>query len=64
MVPATFQVIIIGLMILVPTCLIYKKAGFSPLWGFLVFLPGIGLLLIFLHLALFTWPNAVEKTGE
>jgi len=61
MIPATFQIVIIGLMILVPTCLIYKKAGFNPLWGLLVFLPGLGMLLIFLQLAFSTWPNSIEK---
>lgn len=61
MVPNTFQIVIIGLMILVPTCLIYKKAGFNPLWGALVFLPGLGLLLIFLQLAFIPWPNSVER---
>jgi hypothetical protein len=48
-------------MVLVPLCLIYKKAGFNPLWAALVFLPGFGLLLIFLQLGLQPWPNA--KTG-
>ncbi len=61
MVPSTFQIIITGLMILVPICLIYKKAGFNPFWGALVFLPGLGLLLIFLQLAFFPWPNSTEN---
>lgn len=52
-----FQIIITGLFILVPTALIYQKAGFNPLWSALVFLPGFGLLLIFLQLALIPWPN-------
>jgi hypothetical protein len=61
MVPEFMQVVIVGLMVLVPLCLIYKKAGFNPLWAALVFLPGFGLLLIFLQLGLQPWPNA--KTG-
>ncbi len=57
MIPDIFQIVITGLFILVPAAMIYKKAGFNPLWCFLVFLPGFGLLLIFLQLALSPWPN-------
>ena len=56
------QVFIIGLLICLPVCLIYKKAGFHPAWAALVFLPGFGLLLIFMHLALVPWPNLRDKT--
>lgn len=62
MFPEIGRMVIVGLMILIPVCLIYKKAGFHPVWGLLVFLPGLGLLLIFLQLALMPWPN--EKIGE
>ncbi|MDD4915064.1 MAG: hypothetical protein PHW13_08535 [Methylococcales bacterium] len=62
MVPEIVQVVIVGLMILVPLCVIYKKAGFNPLWAGLVFLPGFGLLIIFMQLALLPWPNA--KSGS
>lgn len=51
------QTSIIGLMLVIPFAVIYKKAGFHPAWAALVFLPGFGLLLIFLHLALFPWKN-------
>jgi len=61
MLPDIFQLVITGLMILVPICLIYKKAGFNPTWGILVFLPGFGLLLIFLQLAFSPWPNYAPK---
>ena len=57
MIPDFFQIVIIGLMILLPIALIYKKAGFNPMWAALVFLPGFGLLLIFLQLAFLPWPN-------
>jgi len=56
------QVFIIGLLIFLPVCLIYKKAGFHPAWAALVFLPGFGLLLIFMQLALVPWPNLRDKT--
>ena len=56
------QVFIIGLLIFLPVSLIYKKAGFHPAWAALVFLPGFGLLLIFMQLALVPWPNQRNKT--
>ena len=57
MFPELSQVFIVGLLIVIPVCLIYKKAGFNPAWAALVFLPLFGLLLIFLHLAFSPWPN-------
>lgn len=62
MVPEVFHVVIVGLMLLVPLCFIYKRAGFSPLWAALVFLPGFGLLMILMQLALMPWPNAKLDT--
>ncbi|HIG64178.1 MAG TPA: hypothetical protein EYQ43_01025 [Methyloprofundus sp.] len=62
--PELGRMIIVGLMILVPVCLIYKKAGFHLAWGLLVFLPGLGLLLIFLQLALLPWPNLKIEEQE
>jgi hypothetical protein len=58
------QVFIIGLLIFFPVSLIYKKAGFHPAWAALVFLPGFGLLLIFIQLALLPWPNLTDKTNN
>lgn len=52
-----FQIFTVGLMTVIPFIVIYKKAGFNPAWAALVFLPGFGLLLIFIHLAFFPWPN-------
>ncbi len=59
--PEIVQVFIVGLLIFLPMCLIYKKAGFHRAWAALVFLPGFGLLLVFMQLALLPWPNAVNK---
>jgi len=56
-IPEIMRVAIVGLMILIPVFVIYKKAGFHPAWSLLVFLPGFGILLIFLQLALLPWPN-------
>jgi hypothetical protein len=61
MIPEMLQVVIIGLMLLIPVCMIYKKAGFNPVWAILLFLPGFGLLLIFMHLAFIPWPNAQHQ---
>ncbi|CAA9889352.1 conserved hypothetical protein [Candidatus Methylobacter favarea] len=55
------QVFIVGLLIVLPVCLIYKKAGFHPAWAALVFLPGFGLLLVLMQLALLPWPNLRDK---
>ncbi len=64
MVPDIFQIVITGLMILIPIGLIYKKAGFHIAWSALVFLPGFGLLLIFLQLAYIPWPNQAKSERE
>jgi hypothetical protein len=61
MIPEILQVAIVGLMILIPTILIYKRAGLNPAWSALVFLPGFGLLIIFLQLAFTPWPNAEQE---
>lgn len=64
MVPEVLEAAIVGMMILVPLCLVYKKAGFNPFWAALVFLPVFGLLIIFLQLALLPWPNAKQNKGS
>ena len=60
-VPGIFRVAIVGLMILVPVFFIYKRAGFNPTWCLLVFVPGFGLLAVFLQLALMPWPNQMNN---
>ena len=59
-VPDIIRIAVVALIIFVPTLLIYRKAGFHPAWALLLFLPGFGLLLIFLQLALLPWPNHKE----
>lgn len=61
MVPELLQVVIVGMMILIPTILIYKKVGLNPAWAALVFLPGFGLIIIFMHLAFTAWPNTKQE---
>lgn len=64
MFPEVIQVFIVGLLIFIPVCLIYKKAGFHPAWAALVFLPGFGLLLVFMQLALLPWPNQRDLSED
>jgi hypothetical protein len=64
MVPEILQVAIVGMMILIPTILIYKKVGLNPVWAALVFLPGFGLFIIFWQLAFWDWPKAKQERGS
>lgn len=64
MIPEIVKVVVIGLMVLVPIAFIYKKAGFNPAWSVLVFLPGFGLLIIFLQLAFVPWKNGADSGRE
>ena len=56
-IPEFLRLVIVALMVVIPVLVIYSKAGFHPAWALLVFLPGFGLLLIFLQLALMPWPK-------
>jgi hypothetical protein len=58
MIPDFLQAVIVALTIFIPVCVIYKRAGFHPAWALLLFIPGFGLFLVFLQLALLPWPNA------
>ncbi len=64
MIPDIFQIVITGLMIVIPIAVIYKKAGFSPFWSTFVFLPGFGLLVIFIQLAFSPWRNCIDNKGD
>jgi hypothetical protein len=63
-IPGLFRVAIVGLMILVPVFFIYKRAGFNPVWCLLVFVPGFGLLAVFLQLAFMPWPNQMNNEEQ
>ena len=52
---------IIGMMIVIPTILIYKKAGLNPAWAALVFVPIVGLLAVFMQLCFQSWPNSKRE---
>ncbi len=62
-VPDIFQTLIVGLMILIPVCAIYAKAGFNPLWAVLVFIPG-GIFILLIQLAFRNWPNQINLTSR
>jgi|ABSP01.1.fsa_nt_gi uncharacterized membrane protein YhaH (DUF805 family) len=62
--PEILQTMIVALMIAVPTCAIYQRAGFNPIWAVMLLIPVFGLLLVFLHLALFPWHQRNKKIGE
>jgi len=64
MIPEFVQIVIVALMIIIPVGVIYNKAGFHPAWALLVFLPGFGLLLIFLQLALMPWPAHKDQAEK
>ena len=63
-IPEMLKIVIVGLTLVIPVLVIYNKAGFNPAWALLVFLPGFGMLAIFLHLALAPWPNRNEDQEE
>lgn len=52
-----FESMIVALMVAVPTCFIYQRAGFNPVWAALLFVPIFGVFLVVAHLALFPWPK-------
>ena len=51
---------LIGIILIVPTWAIYKKAGLSPWLSLLLFLPIVGVLGVIVILATSNWPN-IEK---
>ncbi|MGR8934321.1 MAG: hypothetical protein ACU837_08020 [Gammaproteobacteria bacterium] len=61
MIPDFIQTVIVALTIFIPVCVIYKRAGFHPAWAALLLIPGFGLFLVFLQLALLPWPNAGRR---
>ena len=61
MLPNVFQVFILGLLLIIPAVLIYRKAGFNTAWAAMIFLPVFGILLVFLQLAFLPWPNRKDE---
>ena len=57
---APIGVIIFGIVLVIPSWRIFKQTGMSPAWSLFVFLPGIGLLVIYLLLAFAPW-SALDR---
>lgn len=50
--------VIAGLILVYPVWRILERAGFSPWFALLVFIPLLGPLAVFLMLAFMDWPRA------
>ena len=50
------------LLTVFPACMISKKAGYSPWWGLLLFVP-IGNVIWTWYLALSDWPTLRQPSG-
>lgn len=51
-------VLMFMLLWVIPLGLIFKKAGFNPLWAILAFFPLMGIVMVWV-LACVEWPNAI-----
>lgn len=51
-----FQIFIVGLLIFLPLCLIYKKAGFDVWWVLVLLIPVVNIAMIWIF-AFSRWPN-------
>ncbi len=60
MMPEIAHMVVAALLIIIPIGIIFKRAGFSPAWAALVFVPGFGVLLVFIFLAFSDWPNQID----
>lgn len=45
------------LLFAIPFWVIFRRAGFSPLWALLLLIPGLGVFLCWLMLAMRDWPT-------
>ncbi len=61
MMPEIAHMVVAALLTIIPIGVIFKRAGFSPLWAAMVLTPGFGFLLIFIFLAFSDWPNQLHK---
>lgn len=53
--------VIFSVLVVIPGWRIFKQTGMSPAWSLLVFLPGLGFLIIYLLLAFARWPALDEQ---
>lgn len=47
-------------LIILPFCLIFRKAGYSPWWGLLMVVPIVNVVLLY-FLAFSTWPGSTPR---
>jgi hypothetical protein len=59
-----FPLILSTVLTLPPVWVIFRKAGYSPLLSFLVFVPVLGGLIQALILAFGSWPALRGRGGE
>lgn len=57
-----FSNIMIVVLLIVPALVILKKAGLSPALSLFLFVPFLGVLIVYLILAFSKWPKT-EKAG-
>jgi|APSaa5957512493_1039668.scaffolds.fasta_scaffold94233_2 hypothetical protein len=58
---------IFAVILIYPTWLIFGRAGFHPALSLLLFVPGIGLLIVLFILGFVAWPatkRRVDAAGE
>ncbi|NKB19920.1 MAG: hypothetical protein GKS01_05175 [Alphaproteobacteria bacterium] len=55
---------VVGLIMLWPLCRIFTRIGKSPIWAFMVFIPILGWLGIYLVLVLSRWPSLPADVTE
>ena len=48
--------IVVSLLLAIPGWKIFKQTGMSPAWSLLVFVPGLGILIVYVMLAFARWP--------
>ncbi len=56
-----YQAILIGMILIVPVRKIYKKAGLNPALSFILFVPLIGMFIVYVILSFSDWPEVKTK---
>lgn len=56
--------IALGIILVIPVWVIHKKAGLNPVLSLLLFIPWIGLLIVYLVLAFSEWNSAKETLSR
>lgn len=56
-----YQAVLIGMILIVPVWKIYKKAGLNPALSFILFIPLIGMFIVYVILSFSDWPEVKAK---